>query len=310
MSDDTNVTLAEQLKRLRSKSDALKRSVSEVNQKTAYIADTIGTFTDGLTTIINLRSASDDLDSSIGTGLEVGAVLESRLDSLASDVWQLSGAVDQSLPLFATSSSSVVATCNSLALGASTVAFRPCPFLEDSLEAGYARRLGQLNPSLGQTYQSAWNAYFAEPHDPGRTALWEMRQTYDHFFDVLAPDDAVRRSTHWDPKDGHRPDQVHRDERLRYAAYQWVSDPDMRQVLLASVEETTRAYGRLNQAHQRGPIPEKNAREVFLAVDSIIRRWVDMVRPWPPHSLARASVVPSDVMAMPNPGPPDDNDQR
>jgi hypothetical protein len=53
MSDDTNVTLAEQLKRLRSKSDALKRSVSEVNQKTAYIADTIGTFTDGLTTIIN-----------------------------------------------------------------------------------------------------------------------------------------------------------------------------------------------------------------------------------------------------------------
>jgi len=191
MSDDTNVTLAEQLKRLRSKSDALKRSVSEVNQKTAYIADTIGTFTDGLTTIINLRSASDDLDSSIGTGLEVGAVLESRLDSLASDVWQLSEAVDQSLPLFATSSSSVVATCNSLALGASTVAFRPCPFLEDSLEAGYARRLGQLNPSLGQTYQSAWNAYFAEPHDPGRTALWEMRQTYDHFFDVLAPDDAV-----------------------------------------------------------------------------------------------------------------------
>ena len=108
MSDDTNVTLAEQLKRLRSKSDALKRSVSEVNQKTAYIADTIGTFTDGLTTIINLRSASDDLDSSIGTGLEVGAVLESRLDSLASDVWQLSEAVDQSLPLFATSSSSVM----------------------------------------------------------------------------------------------------------------------------------------------------------------------------------------------------------
>jgi hypothetical protein len=138
-----------------------------------------------------------------------------------------------------------------------------------------------------------------------------MRQTYDHFFDVLAPDDAVRRSTHWRLKDGHRLDQVHRDERLRYAAYQWVSDSDMRQVLLASVEETTRAYGRLNQAHQRGPIPEKNAREVFLAVDSIIRRWVDMARPWPPNSLAGASVVPpSDVMATPNPGPPDDNDQR
>ena len=40
---------------------------------------------------------------------------------------------------------------------------------------------------------------------------------------------------------------------------------------------------RLNKAHERGPIPLENAREVFLAVDAIVGRWLDAVTPWPPR---------------------------
>ena len=42
---------------------------------------------------------------------------------------------------------------------------------------------------------------------------------------VLAPDEAVRNSSHWAQKVGDRPNAVHRDERLRYAAHRWVTDP-------------------------------------------------------------------------------------
>lgn len=277
-------TLSQQLERLRSKSQSLKRDLALTNQKTAYIAESVDTFATGLTSIANVGSTGDDdLDATLNGALEVGALLEDRLDRLTFDVSALSRTVDDSLPLFSTSSSSVVATCNSLSIGASTLAYRPCPFLNDSDETAYAMRLADADESLGRTYRSAWNAFYAEPHDPGRTALWEMRQTYDHFFTILAPDADVRNSPYWSRKTGDKPDSVHRGERLRYAANRWVRDPTKRQVLLSSVEDTARAYQRLNTAHERGPIAEDNARQVFLAVDSIIRRWIDSIAHWPPQ---------------------------
>jgi hypothetical protein len=41
---------------------------------------------------------------------------------------------------------------------------------------------------------------------------------YDHLFSLLAPDDRVRASAHWQQKSDDKRDAVQRDERLQYAA--------------------------------------------------------------------------------------------
>jgi hypothetical protein len=289
MSDpsDRNHPFLDQLERLASKSRSLREKATEANQKAAYVADSIETFATGFRSILNTRSTEDDdLQQTISTGFDVGSTLERTLDDLYSGAERLTSALDLTLPVFSSSSSTVVATCNSLALGTVSLPFRKCPFLSDSDEAGYADKLGALDSNLGNTYRSAWNAFYAEPHDPGRTALWQMRQVYDELFSRLGPDEVVRRSAFWCRKVGEKPNAVHRDERLRYAATRWITDVSQRQVLLASVEETVRTYRRLGKAHERGPIPVGNAREIFLAVDSIIKRWVDAINPWPPKEAA------------------------
>jgi hypothetical protein len=168
-----------QLDRLLSKAQTLNSKAAEAHQKTAYIADSVETFAKGFGAILGRDSIEgDELELTIGTGFEVGSSLEATLDRINDDIWGLTESIDLSLPVFSTSSSSVVATCNSLAIGATTLRYRPCPFLNDSDEATYANRLDEADRSLGNTYRAAWNAFYAEPHDPGRPALWQMRQVY------------------------------------------------------------------------------------------------------------------------------------
>src|SRR5437667_5175277 len=127
----------------------------------------------------------------------------------------------------------------SIAVGTGLV-FQPCPFLSDSDEEVYVGKLSQLDPALGETYRAAWSGYY-DQRDPGRSALWQMRQVFDHFFDILAPPGPVKLSEHWSPKPAPRPNAINREERLRFAADRWVL-ADQRLVLIESVNETVRAY--------------------------------------------------------------------
>jgi len=275
----------DQLERLLSKARSLRERLNEANQKGTYVADAVETFATGFRLLLNTRSTEDpDFQATISDGIEIGATLELTLDTLHGGAESLTSALDTTLPIFSSSCSAMATSYNSLTLGAPSLQFRRCPFLSDSDEAGYAEKLTALDSALGNTYRSAWNALYTEPHDPGRTALWQMRQVHDAFFSKLAPDELVRQSDCWSVKAGDKPNAVHRSERMRYAAMRWITDESRRQVLLASAHECIRAYARLQKAHERGPIPAEHAREIFLAADSIIRRWVDVVSPCPPDA--------------------------
>jgi hypothetical protein len=146
----------------------------------------------------------------------------------------------------------------------------------------YARKFSELDPSLGATYRSAWSVFYSQQHDPKRAALWQMRQVFDHLFDKLAPDDDVRESAFWSKKTGDKPDAIHRDERLCFAAHRCIRDEALRTGLLESVKETLRSYDRLQEAHKRGELSIEKANETFTSSDALIRRWIDAANPWPP----------------------------
>lgn len=271
-----------QLVRLEAKAKSLKDSVTDVSEKVGYIVASVGTFARGYDAVVNLRSTGDDLDPTVASGISIASHLEETLDVLSHEANQYGQSVDLSLLLFSSASSSVVTTCNSLTPNVPGIHFTPCPFLQDSDENTYARRLTDLHAPLGDTYRSAWNLSYTQKHDPGRAALWQMRQVLDHLFERLAPDDAVRASSFWSRKDGNKSDAIHREERLRFAAQRCIRDPARRTVLLESVQETLRSYERLNTAHKRGVIAPQTADDVFRAADAVIRRWIDACDPWPP----------------------------
>lgn len=284
MSDplDRDDEFRNQLGRLEAKANSLKDSVTDMSEKVGYIVASVDTFARGYDAVLNLGSTGDDLSPTVASGLRMASELERTLEGLSREASQYGQSVDLSLSLFSTASSSVVTTCNSLTPNVPGIHFRPCPFLQDSDENTYARKLSELHAPLGDTYRSAWNLSYTQQHDPGRGALWQMRQVLDHLFERLAPDDAVRASGFWSQKEGDRSDAIHREERLRFAAHRCIRDPTRRTVLLESVQETLRSYERLNTAHKRGAIAPQTADDVFRAADAVIRRWIDTCDPWPP----------------------------
>jgi hypothetical protein len=275
MSDESKDLYA----RILLKSRWLGERASESAAKAAYIHEATETFTAAFSSI-ERNATGSNLQSTLTSGFVLGQELERELDGLLGKGQSFRDHVDLAIPIFSTTSAASVVSCNSIVSG-SSFKFLPCPFLPDSAEQTYAEKLDLLDRSLGETYRSAWKEHYVLHSDSGRTALWQMRQVFDHLFELLGPSEAVRNSAYWERKKGDRPDAVHRKERLQYAANRWTPER-MRVVLLESVEETLRAYQRLNIAHRRGELSKDRAREAFHGVDSVIRRWIDSVEPWPP----------------------------
>jgi len=81
----------------------------------------------------------------------------------------------------------------------------------------YTSRFLAFDESLGQTYQEIWEVLYGTRADPERAALYLIRQSFDHLFGKLAPDDEVRNSPFWTPKEHEKPEQIWREERIQYA---------------------------------------------------------------------------------------------
>jgi hypothetical protein len=177
-----------------------------------------------------------------------------------------------------------VALTTDVGFGSNPITFpvrtpKPPPDWDENRAATYAARLDALQPGLGNTFRAARSHVLGVTEDSPRIALSEMRQTYDVLMRTLAPDAEVRASPFFTKKGGEKPDQVHRPERIRYAAAKHIRDT-MRRILMESeVDNIVRVYEDLNRLHSDRPVKQDVAEPVVLAMRSIIESWLDAVAP-------------------------------
>jgi len=141
----------------------------------------------------------------------------------------------------------------------------------------YASKLEGLDSELGRLARSVWQSCYSGTDSAERTSLFSIRQLYDHFFSILAPDEDVRKSEIFKVKDGKEPNQVHRKERLLYAASTRVRDTALGDVLASEADQVLETYERLNQLHKRGALDPYTARNALASMQAVIEQWVDAI---------------------------------
>lgn len=141
-----------------------------------------------------------------------------------------------------------------------------------------SEKFKKLSPALRAAYEQVWQSYHGTTADPLRGALPLMRHTFDHFFEILAPDDRVRKSVHWQRKTGDKPDQIHRRERIEYAANTHVRDPLRAETLAKSAANMLDIYDTLQAFHTRGPMDEISSRNALSAMNNFFKEWVDALQ--------------------------------
>lgn len=149
--------------------------------------------------------------------------------------------------------------------------------MDPASRAQYASRFDGLSAGLGGAYSQAWQSRAGGGDDPSRSAMFMMRQTFDHFFEALAPDEDVRRSQYWHPKTVGDPRAIHRSERIQYAAHTHISDGSTAELLAASAQQMLEVYEALNAAHKRGIVDSAKADNALRAMSSMLENWLDAV---------------------------------
>jgi hypothetical protein len=198
---------------------------------------------------------------------------EAKTDALWFDVPSASYAL-------ASTASSTVSVISSIDVGAWVQKVKPPappPHWSKGRIEQYAHRLDSLDPELGKVARSVWQSFYGGAESAARTSIFLMRQLYDHFFSLLAPDEDVRRSPFFTEKDGDKPHQVHRRERLRYAACVRVPDKALGEALYNEAGQILDLYERLNRLHARGPLDPNAVREVLTSMQAVIEQWMDAV---------------------------------
>ena len=148
--------------------------------------------------------------------------------------------------------------------------------LEDfNTDKSLADRFSKLDPALGRVCAEIWESLYGTTADPARSALFMLRQTWDHFFQILSPDDEVRKSEFWKPKAEPKPDQVEREERFRFAVARHVKDEKKRDLLNAACKQMLTLYGKLNGAHKRGEVDPIPAKQALNAMYLWLNQWAD-----------------------------------
>jgi hypothetical protein len=152
--------------------------------------------------------------------------------------------------------------------------FEAPPFFAPNDDSTY-KKLLQIDPPLAETYREVGQAFHGTTADPARAAISCMRQTIDHFFDYLAPKDAVRSSKYWKPKIGDDPLLVTRRERMTYATHTHIKDPIHAKTLLESIGVVLGAYKNLQRLHERNSLSEKQAYKALRITKTFIESWVE-----------------------------------
>lgn len=151
------------------------------------------------------------------------------------------------------------------------------PILPRKSREVYLEKLNGLDSPLADTYEQVWQIYFGTNADKCRASLFMMRQVFDHFFAILAPDDEVRKSEYWVEKGDDKPHQIYRSERIRFAANMHIEDVGLVNTLSSSSKHISDLYEAANRAHTRGLLNEKNAEKALHAMHQVLMDWIDAI---------------------------------
>lgn len=179
-----------------------------------------------------------------------------------------------------TASTFISASGTTDAFFGSTAEYSPSDFpvfLTPDQHEIYVKRFMAFDESLGKTYQEIWEVLYGTRADPERTALYLIRQSFDHLFGKLAPDDEVRKSPFWTAKDGEKPEQISREERIQYAASTHIKDNARSETILASSKHMLNVYKALNRAHERNTINRAKARKALEEMRTFLQDWANAV---------------------------------
>jgi hypothetical protein len=139
----------------------------------------------------------------------------------------------------------------------------------------YAKCFDKLDPELGKTYRSVWEIFHGTKDSPERLALFAMRQVFDQFFRLLAPDEKVRESEFFKEKKGDKPRQVHRKERIRYAANTHIGNKTLANTLVSQETHVIEVYDRLNKAHTDKPLDRNLVKDILISMQGVLEEWID-----------------------------------
>lgn len=137
-----------------------------------------------------------------------------------------------------------------------------------------AKTLESIDSPLGACYKSIWDSLYGTAPDPIRGALFFMRQTYDHFFSIFAPDDKVRNSPYWEPKTEGNKNRVYRTERLKYAAETHITDELLKAIVLSSTKLMLDTYQVLNKCHRRNELNDASLEPALDTMDKLLNQWL------------------------------------
>ena len=140
----------------------------------------------------------------------------------------------------------------------------------------YKDRFSKFNPSLGDIYQGIWEVLYGTRSSRERSALYLIREAFDQLFRNLAPDDEVRSSQFWKPKNDENPELIYRHERLEYAANTHIKNRSKRESMVSSSKHMLSVYKELNRAHA-DEIDTKKSRKAIEEMRSILEDWADAI---------------------------------
>ncbi len=258
--------------------DKLHKRYTEGANLTGYIRDRLVADECYWTTIAKHSKDDPGMAMTIASGIDFMRLFNQQLGELSDQL------PDQTAKLVWAANSGATLDANTASLSDVAVVFegkeleyQPCPFIKQGDTARRAERLEKLDRNLANTYRQVWETLHGTRSDPERSALFLMRQTYDHFFDLLAPDDEVRKSRVWTKKKGDKPDKIIRKERIEYAALTHIKNEAQAKMMSASAKPTLKVYYELNRAHKRGELNPEKERKAVQAMDKVISDWLDVL---------------------------------
>lgn len=155
---------------------------------------------------------------------------------------------------------------------------KPPVFWTPDRRNAYVSKFTKFDTELGKTFSSVWELFYGTTESPEKSALFAMRQAYDHFFRIFAPDEEVRKSQFFTLKEGEKDiNKVHRLERIKYVANAKIKDRKVAELLVAKAKHILKVHDELNKMHAEKKLDRNAVQELLTSMQCILEEWVDAV---------------------------------